>query len=257
MKTSESTRAPAQTREADLGNLSVAAGFYADVTANLRAHDDIFMLRGDGLDAYLLRDFLSSDECEQLIGFIDEDHYPSTVMGVAPCPDFRNSESSALGRRQSAMVRDIDRRIALLTGIPQAHQEGIEGQRYAVGQQFMPHYDFFHTDQDYWPREREVGGQRTWTVMICLNTPDAGGGTLFPRAGLRVRPRRGNLLAWCNHDANGELNHQSLHCGEPVEAGKKYILTKWHRERAFTAGRRPVEPPTIPGFPFRLRHVAI
>jgi len=33
---------------------------------------------------------------------------------------------------------------------------------------------------------------------------------------------------------NGELNDFSLHQGMPVEAGVKYVLTKWYRERPWS-----------------------
>jgi prolyl 4-hydroxylase len=48
---------------------------------------------------------------------------------------------------------------------------------------------------------------------------------------VKIAPKRGNLLAWNNLDPLGEPNEQSLHQGLPVEAGLKYIITKWYRER--------------------------
>jgi prolyl 4-hydroxylase len=208
--------------------------FFSSTTRKLIADKDIYSLEGNGLDLYLKRNFLSPDECEHLRNLIDEENYPSTVMGPQPRGDFRTSDSSALGRRNDPLVHAVDERISALTGIPRLYGEGIEGQRYFVGREFKPHCDYFPMDQEYWPREAAIGGQRTWTVMIWLNQPEAGGGTLFPEAGIRLHPRGGSLLAWCNLDAAGRPNPNSLHCGEPVVAGSKYILTKWHRERAFT-----------------------
>jgi prolyl 4-hydroxylase len=60
---------------------------------------------------------------------------------------------------------------------------------------------------------------------------------MFPEAGVRMKPRTGNLLAWCNLELDGSVNAASLHCGEPVERGVKYIATKWFRERQFSADR--------------------
>ena len=67
--------------------------------------------------------------------------------------------------------------------------------------------------------------------MIFLNEPEAGGQTFFPKAKVRVTPRTGNLLLWNNLDEYGEPNMFSLHTGCPVEAGIKYVITKWYRER--------------------------
>ena len=71
------------------------------------------------------------------------------------------------------------RKITALIGIDPAHGETIQGQRYAVGQQFKPHHDFFHKGEAYWPEMERTGGQRTWTAMIFLNDAEGGGQTFF------------------------------------------------------------------------------
>ena len=78
------------------------------------------------------------------------------------------------------------------------------------------------------------GGQRTWTAMIFLNEPEGGGETAFPKVGIKVTPRTGNMLVWNNLNIIGEPNYFSLHEGQPVSAGTKYIITKWHRERPWS-----------------------
>jgi len=101
-------------------------------------------------------------------------------------------------------------------------------------QQFKEHHDFFYTSEPYWPEQERQGGQRTWTAMIFLNEPEAGGETEFPKAAIKVSPRTGNMLVWNNLNIIGEPNYFSLHEGLPVAAGTKYIITKWHRERPWT-----------------------
>lgn len=216
------------------GDQESRRNIYVAVTAKLRAIEDIFLIQGNGLDLYLKRNFLLASECEHLISLIERDRQPSTVLGDQSDSSFRTSESSSLHDQKSPLISSINHRIWALSGIPSLFGEGLEGQRYVKGQQFKEHYDFFHIDQPYWPAQFRSGGQRSWTMVITLNQPEAGGGTLFPRAGVRMKPRAGNLLAWCNFNAHGDLNEMALHAGEPVEAGVKYILTKWHRERPFT-----------------------
>ena len=145
-------------------------------------------------------------------------------------PEFRTSESCNLDPFDP-VVQGVEAKLTGLLGIDPLHGETIQGQRYAVGQQFKPHHDFFYKSQPYWPDQERQGGQRTWTAMIFLNEPEGGGQTAFEKAGLKVAPRTGNLLAWNNLDAIGEPNHFSLHQGMPVLAGTKYIITKWHCER--------------------------
>ena len=206
---------------------------FCSVDARLRTHPDMFVVEGNGINLFLLRNFMSSAECAVMKSLIDAYNRPSKVMGVSDDPMFRTSHSSPLAWSRHALIEAVDARICDLTGIDREFQESIEGQRYGPGQEFKPHFDTFPVDQPYWPEQDRIGGQRTWTVMICVGQPEAGGGTMFPTAGVRMKPRVGNLLAWNNLDAMGGVNAAALHCGERVEAGMKHILTKWHRERPF------------------------
>jgi prolyl 4-hydroxylase len=194
-----------------------------------------FKIPAQGLDIFVVRDFLTHDECAQLIRLIDSDRKPSGLLADDPDPEFRTSESCNLSPYERINLA-VEQRVDKLTGIEHSHGETIQGQRYAVGQQFKPHHDFFYTSQPYWPEQERIGGQRTWTAMMFLNEPEAGGHTYFPRAGVRVTPRTGNLLVWNNLDEFGEPNMSSLHQGMPVEAGVKYVITKWYRERPWGFG---------------------
>ena len=149
-------------------------------------------------------------------------------------PDYRTSESCNLAA-WDPLVRQIENKLVHLLGIDSELGETIQGQRYAVGQQFKPHHDFFYPNTVYWDEMMRTGGQRTWTAMAFLNTPEDGGQTNFPKAKIKVAPVAGNLLVWNNLDAAGEPNNYTLHEGMPVLAGTKYIITKWHRERPWIA----------------------
>jgi prolyl 4-hydroxylase len=189
-----------------------------------------FKIPALGLDIFVVREFLTPDECGAVIELIDKDRVPSGLLAPSPDPEFRTSESCNL-RIQDRANQMVEAKINRLTGIDPTHGETIQGQRYAVGQQFKPHHDFFYKSEAYWAEMEKQGGQRTWTAMIFLNEPEAGGQTFFPKANVRVTPRTGNLLLWNNLDPFGEPNLQSLHTGCPVDAGIKYVITKWYRER--------------------------
>lgn len=210
-----------------------AAGRPAIITGvrdRLSAAPGIYHAPVEGIDIFLLADFLTPDECAALIGRIDESRQPSQVLAPIDDPDYRTSETCNLDPRDP-VIRAVETRITALIGIDPRHGETIQGQRYAAGQQFKPHHDFFHTDQPYWAEQERIGGQRTWTAMIFLNQPEAGGHTKFQHVGIEIVPRTGSLLAWNNLDAAGEMNPYSLHQGMPVTVGVKYIITKWYRER--------------------------
>lgn len=187
---------------------------------------------------YTYPEFLDDAECQQLIDLIDAAARPSTLLATNDDPEFRTSSSSDLFRESEAVLK-IDNRIADLLGIPSHHAETMQGQRYAPGQQFRAHCDYFHEGAEYWPRMQELGGQRTWTAMIYLNDVEEGGATWFPRAGVRFKPKKGLLLAWNNMCPDGSPNYDTLHEGTRVTEGCKYIITKWFREREWIRGHVP------------------
>jgi prolyl 4-hydroxylase len=129
------------------------------------------------------------------------------------------------------VVAAIYGRLCQLLRVDASHGERMQGQRYETSQRFKPHHDFIRTDRPNWKIQKKMGGQRTWTAMIFLNEPVAGGCTGFPLADLSFTPRRGTLLAWNNLLPDNSPNEFSLHEGCAVEAGAKYLVTQWFRER--------------------------
>jgi prolyl 4-hydroxylase len=129
------------------------------------------------------------------------------------------------------VVADVDCRIVGLLGLDPALGEPIQGQRYAVGQEFRAHTDTFNPGSYDYYVHTAAGGQRTWTAMLYLNDPEDGGATRFKTIGKTVHPERGKLLAWNNLLADGAPNPATLHHGMKVRKGVKFIITKWFRER--------------------------
>ncbi len=175
--------------------------------------------------------FLSAAECAGLVALIDAHRRPSTITDAYGADsDFRTSETADLPGNDP-LVGAVYRRLAEYAGLPLAHAEALQGQRYAPGQQFKAHTDYFEpTGLDYFPHT-EDGGQRTFTMMVYLNEPAAGGATRFVHLDKLFQPETGKLLAWNNRLADGGVNAMTLHAGMPVRAGTKYIITAWFRER--------------------------
>lgn len=182
------------------------------------------------LDMFIFRDFLGEPDCLSLSAIIDAKRKPSTLFNAAGKPNFRTNETCTFDRADAA-ISDLDARISDLLGLDPQLGEALQGQSYEEGQEYKPHFDFLDTKGDYWPRQQAMGGQRTWTALIFLNVPGSGGETYFPEIDLTVRPRLGSLVVWNNLDEAGQPNRASLHQGLPVKGGRKYILTKWYRER--------------------------
>ena len=202
----------------------------ASVAARLDANPKVQRVAIDGVQFYHHANFLDAATCRALIALIDSKRRPSTLLSDRPNSSFRTSESCDMDR-WSPDVQPTDEAIAALLGIDLPHGETMQGQRYAPGQQFRAHHDYFHASESYWDKMQEQGGQRTWTAMVYLNDVPEGGATWFPQAGVKVAPKRGLLLAWNNMSPDGSPNGLTLHEGMPVVEGVKYIVTKWFRER--------------------------
>jgi prolyl 4-hydroxylase len=188
------------------------------------------MVTDNGLTLYFVQDFVSRTECAGLIDLIDLDRKKSELMSEHPDPEFRTSDTCNL-HPEDDLVRKVEERICKLMGVDPRYGETLQGQVYDVGQQFKPHYDYFLKGASYWDDMQVAGGQRSWTAMIYLNEPGAGGETNFPTAGMMVQPRTAMLVLWNNMDIDGSPSQLVLHAGMPVLAGTKYIVTKWFREK--------------------------
>ena len=182
------------------------------------------------LELFILRDFLTGDECDAFIALIERERRPSTLANDDGSPDFRTSETCDLNHNEP-VVAALDARLAEISGIDRAHGERLQGQRYETGQEFKAHTDFFEPSAPDYDEHCAESGQRTWTFMIYLNDVEAGGVTRFKRIGKNVKPERGKLLAWNNRLPDGGLNADTLHHAMKVRKGRKYVITRWYRER--------------------------
>ncbi len=181
------------------------------------------------LTLFIRRAFLSAEECAGLIERIEAGRRPSTIADANADYAFRTSETCDLDR-DDPLVAAIDAKLSAFTGIDPAYGEPIQGQRYAVGQEFKGHTDYFDPNGADFPKYCATAGNRTWTLMVYLNEPAAGGATRFPKIGKTIQPETGKLLAWNNRHAPGRYNPDSLHHGMKVRSGVKHIITKWYRE---------------------------
>ena len=231
--------------------------------------------------------FLTDQEADHLIALAAPKMANSTVVdndtGESFASEVRTSTGTFLDPGQDAVVARIERRISLVSNLPQANGEGLQILRYSDGQKYVvvvvvfdlffvvsgffilssflnifprfshivprslapkptrytPHYDFFHDDLN---SQKESGGQRIATVLMYLSTPEEGGETVFPsagvkvagagwsdcaRAGFAVKARRGDALLFYSLLPDGTKDQASLHGGCPVLKGTKWSATKW------------------------------
>lgn len=202
----------------------------APVVARLSRVPGIQKVPSPKLTLFLKRGFLHPDLCAALVKRIDQQRRPSEISDPNGDAAFRTSETCDIGS-DDPLGADVNQAICGLMGIDPLFGEPLQGQRYAVGQEFKAHTDYFEpTGVDY-DRYCSVAGQRTWTAMIYLNEPDAGGATRFKAIDKMIHPETGKLLMWDNRRPDGSLNPATVHHGMKVRSGTKYVLTKWFRER--------------------------
>ncbi|MET0239606.1 MAG: 2OG-Fe(II) oxygenase [Sphingobium sp.] len=180
-------------------------------------------------ELFIVRDFLSADECVAVMALIDAARRPSTIADSNGDTAFRTSETCDLPGTEP-LIATLDRQFADFIGIDPRHGESMQGQRYEVGQEFKPHTDYFEPNGPDYQRYCARSGNRTWTLMAYLNEPQAGGATRFTKLGKTFQPETGKLICWNNRGPGGTLNPYTLHHGMKVRAGTKYVITKWYRE---------------------------
>jgi prolyl 4-hydroxylase len=180
---------------------------------------------------------LSAEECAALIELARPRLGRSMVRTQGRDDAFvantRTSEGAFLGADVHPLVRQVDQRIAALMNWPVENGEALQILRYNPGEEFTPHMDHFERldarEQDW--------GPRVATLIVYLNTVEAGGETAFPAIGLSVLPNPGSAVYFRYVNAKGQLDMLTQHAGTPVIRGEKWVATRWMRARACHGGQ--------------------
>ena len=180
-------------------------------------------------------DLLSETECAELIDLARERLVRSETVevetGSSTVNEARTSDGMFFDPGEFPVCARVEKRIASLLGWPLENGEGLQILRYGPGAEYKPHYDYFDPAEPGTPTILKRGGQRVASLVCYLNTPAAGGATVFPDAGLDVAPVRGNAVFFSYDRAHPST--RTLHGGAPVTAGEKWVATKWMREGRF------------------------
>jgi len=180
----------------------------------------------------VLDNFLSEWECEKLCNDARALFAPSPLEmepgQIGHQPTIRSSSTANILPHHCELVDRIEARIERLTGWPRSRGETLQIQKYGAGEQYVPHFDFFYPGCPGEEQALANGGQRLATLIIYLRQPQAGGATYFANLGMRVAPRRGSALFFAYPDSS--MAGGTLHGGDPVLMGEKWIVTKWFRQ---------------------------
>jgi len=182
----------------------------------------------------LFGNLLGADECEALIALARTRMQRSTTVdqstGASIVHEARTSRGMFFEPGENDLVGRIEARIARLLAWPLERGEGMQVLCYDRGAQYKPHYDYF-TPGPAAGAILERGGQRVGSLVMYLNEPAAGGATVFSDVELSVTPQRGNAVFFSY--AQAHPSSLTLHGGAPVQAGEKWVATKWLRRGRF------------------------
>lgn len=174
---------------------------------------------GTRTDIFLIRNFLSPEECALLIQKSEERGYEeaaiSTPLGQVVAKDVRNNDrilwdDAVLAAEWWERCKDF---VPSTFGNWHAYglNERFRFYRYKPGQTFKKHQDGSY--------RRCKGDESWWTFMVYLNSDYKGGRTRFWFAGdmeeTTVNPEVGSALLFM---------HERTHEGEVVASGVKYVL---------------------------------
>lgn len=143
----------------------------------------------------------------------------------------RTAHSCGIGpQNRDFVVSVLQERAARLTALPLANQEQPNVISYEPGQHFEAHYDFTAANLMHLP-EFVRSGQRVMTLVTYLNDDFTGAPTRFPKLELDLRGGVGDAVVFSNVNPDGSPDLNTLHAGMPPEAGRKWVLSQWIRER--------------------------
>jgi prolyl 4-hydroxylase len=187
---------------------------------------------------YICDHFLSDQECDHIIRLAEPHLARSTVVDLQSPADLvdirRTSQGMWIqGELIDPVVKNIQRKIAQATQIPEENCEDFQVLHYDLGGEYQPHFDYFDISTPGGLSHYNRGGQRVATFMIYLANTEEGGETIFPKADLKIIPEKGKAVLFFNVDTNGKEDPMSFHGGAPVLKGEKWIITRWMRQGIF------------------------
>jgi prolyl 4-hydroxylase len=183
----------------------------------------------------VFQEFLTNEECNQLIELansrlIRSNTVDSSTGELKPHPS-RTSSGMFFRRGENELIKDIEQRISEIINWPVENGEGLQVLHYENNQRYLPHNDYFDESSPGTHPILARGGNRVGTFLMYLETPEEGGSTSFPTAGIKVHAIKGNAVFFCYPEPNADT--KTLHGGDPVTLGEKYVATKWLRQGEF------------------------
>ena len=186
----------------------------------------------------VVHDFISQEECEEILAYSWQNMERSTVAskdGKGQKHDKRTGSNTWLQHDASPIIKGVADRISQMVRMPLKNAEPFQVVYYKENGEYDYHWDSFDESDDVATEEyTKNGGQRLITVLGYLRDVPKGGETGFNHLGVNIQPRRGSGIVWWNVEPNTTKREiKSQHAGLPVLEGEKYAFNLWFRENEF------------------------
>lgn len=173
---------------------------------------------------------LTTAQCDALVAAaVAKGLTPSEVGGAEdgrPDPLVRTSTQAWFTEREHPVTDALRAKAAeLMKG--KFTFESVQVARYDPGGKYDTHYDGEDCGMGLAACPPD---QRLATLLVYLSEPGSGGATSFPMLGTSVTPRKGSAVFFMVADPmTRELYEKTIHSGEPVTSGTKWIANVWAR----------------------------
>ena len=186
---------------------------------------------------FSIENFASEAECAYLIDAampILKTRLESMALGKAmEIDEFDGGRAIFFPHLCTPVIRNIQRRWASLFHINEKHFEPMSVLRYDQGHEYSSHVDYFDIPRMHSHAETgDNGGQRLITALLYLLAPDAGGATCYDLSGLKVSGKRGAAVIHYNTTLDGLADEASVHHGQKIDAGEKWLARTAVREHS-------------------------
>lgn len=184
-------------------------------------------------DIMILPNLVTDEEIEKVIKISEPLLNRATVhnplTGKLEVAKYRISKSCWLNGGHDKLIDKINRRMTAITGMNLETAEDFQVQNYGLAGHYDPHFDFSR-DLENSSLGQLGTGNRIATILLYMTDVEAGGATVFPYVGARVKPKKGDAVFWYNMLRSGEGDFRTRHAGCPVVKGWKWVSNKWLHE---------------------------
>jgi len=191
-------------------------------------------------EVFEIFDILTSEECDKLIELAKNKGLDNSVV-----LSYDNSKTTLdINHRKSKQTWFLDNYdplfaklsniTATITKKPVENQEMTQVAMYETGGRFGAHFDACNSDDKIYCNEvNKNAGERKATLLIYLNDNFEGGETEFTEINLKIKPKKGKGIYFINVDDNEVIYQLSMHKGNEITKGEKWIATKWTHFRQY------------------------